>query len=69
MEDFTLFDDCQRSPSRSKVDWGVERSFTWELEVRERLSNCNLRLGELKIRGSVHEELFMSIEPTGIGLQ
>lgn len=68
MTEWAPYEDAQRATSRHRESYDAEQQFVWELEVREYLVNCNLRLGDMKIRGSFDGELLMSIQESGIGL-
>ena len=61
------YEDRQVAQSQERRVWVDERVYVWQMEVRQQLSSvANLRLGELKIKGSFDGSLTCAIELTGM---
>lgn len=61
------YEDRQIARSQERRIWVGENAYVWQMEVRQQLSSvANLRLGELKIKGSFDGSLTCAIELTGM---
>lgn len=61
------YEDRQVARSQEHRIWVDEQVYVWQMEVRQQVSSeVNLRLGELKIKGSFDGSLVCAIELTGM---
>lgn len=66
MLDHSQYEDYQRAQSKIENTWESGDTMTWELEVRERVNHLSLRLGTIKLKGSMHGDLLIAIEESGV---
>ncbi len=65
--DWSPFEDGQIAQSQEHRIWQGENAYVWQMEVRHQVNAVvNLRLGELKIKGSFDGSLVCAIELTGV---